>query len=178
MSSERRGSGDGLPPSPCLFRSGLAFDECHMDEELAAVDLGPPPWWDDADIEPADVEQTDVGRTAPPAHDGDAGSREPEWCSARSGPVAWLERYGQERSRLLASVLTQMHTIAHPDGGSRRQDRVGDAIDQIAARLGWSRTMAGTWLTLAEDVVERLPALHMVLRVGALDESERFLPHS
>src|SRR5262245_53180926 len=30
--------------------------------------------------------------------------------------------------------------------------------------------MAGQWLTLAEDVVERLPALHMVLGTGAVDE--------
>ena len=82
-----------------------------------------------------------------------------------------LRRAAQDRNRITARLLRCLHDTgrAAAEGPLRPQlDRFSP--DEVSAAMGWSATMSGRWLQLAEDVIVRLPAVLAAMEQGLLDE--------
>lgn len=78
------------------------------------------------------------------------------------------------RNQSTARFVTALHEACRAVDGERGRRALIDAFsgDEAAARLGWSRSMAGRWLGFAEDVLRRLPELHAAMRSGDLEEAK------
>jgi hypothetical protein len=86
--------------------------------------------------------------------------------------AAYLRGCARAQSRGAARVLDAMHHLGRAQAqGCERLGAVDEfSGDEVAAVLGWSRTMASRKLDLAEDLADRLPAVGEALWEGWLDE--------
>ena len=79
----------------------------------------------------------------------------------------------RQRNMVTSRLLRSMHVAgrAMASGGTRE---VLDEFsgDEVAAGLGWSRSMAGRWLELADDLVGRLPQVLELMERGVLDDGK------
>jgi hypothetical protein len=78
------------------------------------------------------------------------------------------------RNQATARFVTALHEACRAVDGERGRRALIDAFsgDEAAARLGWSRSMAGRWLGFAEDLLRRLPEVHAAMRTGDLEEAK------
>ena len=88
------------------------------------------------------------------------------------GLAAYLRGCARAQSRGAARLLDAMHHLGRAQAqGCERLAAVDEfSGDEVAAVLGWSRTMASRKLDLAEDLADRLPAVGEALWEGWLDE--------
>ena len=86
--------------------------------------------------------------------------------------AAYLRGCARAQNRGAARVLDAMHHLGRAQAqGCERLAAVDEfSGDEVAAVLGWSRTMASRKLDLAEDLADRLPAVGEALWEGWLDE--------
>ncbi|WP_433025650.1 DUF222 domain-containing protein [Actinomycetospora sp. CA-053990] len=86
--------------------------------------------------------------------------------------AAYLRGCARAQNRGAARVLDAMHHLGRAQAqGCERLAAVDEfSGDEVAAVLGWSRTMASRKLDLAEDLADRLPAVGDALWEGWLDE--------
>ena len=87
--------------------------------------------------------------------------------------IAELRAAHRARGRMTATFLRRLHTAARvtAEGGLRdASDRFSG--DEVAAALGWSPSMAGRWVELAEDLTMRLPRVLAAMEEGSLDETK------
>jgi hypothetical protein len=86
--------------------------------------------------------------------------------------AAYLRGCARAQNRGAARVLDAMHHLGRAQAqGCERLAAVDELSgDEVAAVLGWSRTMASRKLDLAEDLADRLPAVGEALWEGWLDE--------
>ena len=84
---------------------------------------------------------------------------------ARSRQVA------HEQARLLSCMLETAYAGYHDDGEPLVRSRVLDEFsgDQLAFTLSWSRSAVQGQLDLAQQLVERLPAVYAALSAGRID---------
>ncbi|GAA4738026.1 HNH endonuclease signature motif containing protein [Actinomycetospora chibensis] len=86
--------------------------------------------------------------------------------------AAYLRGCARAQSRGAARALDAMHHLGRAQAqGCERLAAVDEfSGDEVAAVLGWSRTMSSRKLDLAEDLADRLPAVGEALWEGWLDE--------
>ena len=79
----------------------------------------------------------------------------------------------RRRNRATAMLLRSMHAAGRASAAESLNDELDPfSGDEVAAGLGWSRSMSGRWLELAEDLQRRLPGVLAVMDQGPLDEGK------
>jgi len=79
----------------------------------------------------------------------------------------------RRRNRATAMLLRSMHAAGRATAAESLNDELDPfSGDEVAAGLGWSRSMSGRWLELAEDLQRRLPGVLAVMDQGPLDEGK------
>ncbi|MDF2977094.1 MAG: nuclease, partial [Actinomycetospora sp.] len=86
--------------------------------------------------------------------------------------ASYVRACARVQSRGTARLLDGLHHLGRAEAGrtERRPGLDEFSGDEVAAVLGWSRTMAGRKLDLADDLAGRLPAVGEALWEGRLDE--------
>ena len=86
--------------------------------------------------------------------------------------AAYVRGCARVQGRGSARLLEGMHQLGRAQAGRLERHPELDEFsgDEVAAVLGWSRTMANRKLDLAEDLIDRLPAVGDALWEGWLDE--------
>ncbi len=86
-----------------------------------------------------------------------------------------LVRLAQARQRLAAHLQAQLSADIHAIGqrtddlvGAKEAERRGWAECEVAMAMTWTSRAAGWQLSLAEDLVERLPVVFAALDAGEL----------
>lgn len=115
-------------------------------------------WWEFEDEEPL-----------PGWEDADRVAADP---AERLGREGWLAVRARGLNREHARFLAAVHQVGHAESdydARGRPRRDGFAVDRVGAALGHSTAMAGSWLSLAEAVIERLPRVYEAMAAGWLD---------
>ncbi len=86
--------------------------------------------------------------------------------------AAYVRACARVQNRGTARLLEGMHHLGRAQAGRTERHSALDEFsgDEVAAVLGWSRTMAGRKLDLADDLADRVPAVGEALWAGWLDE--------
>ena len=92
--------------------------------------------------------------------------------------ASYVRACARAQSQAAAGFLEAIHHLGRAQAGrtDRRPELDEFSGDEISAILGWSRTMSGRKLDLADDLFGRLPEVGDALRSGWLDEpkAQRF----
>ena len=92
--------------------------------------------------------------------------------------ASYVRACARAQSQAAAGFLEAIHHLGRAQAGrtDRRAELDEFSGDEVSAILGWSRTMAGRKLDLADDLFGRLPEVGDALRSGWLDEpkAQRF----
>ncbi|WP_433027902.1 DUF222 domain-containing protein [Actinomycetospora sp. CA-053990] len=92
--------------------------------------------------------------------------------------ASYVRACARAQSQAAAGFLEAIHHLGRAQAGrtDRRPEIDEFSGDEVSAILGWSRTMSGRKLDLADDLFGRLPEVGDALRTGWLDEpkAQRF----
>ena len=92
--------------------------------------------------------------------------------------ASYVRACARAQSQAAAGFLEAIHHLGRAQAGrtDRRPELDEFSGDEVSAILGWSRTMSGRKLDLADDLFGRLPEVGDALRSGWLDEpkAQRF----